>query len=119
MKLAAMDATQKEIAAFFDVSTTTLEARLREPEYREAWERGRLMGDTSLRRDLVRLRKRSPAVCIFEAKNRLGMTDRPTATASEPLRIEFNPTQPLAYTQAESKEVLEGLMSAMGCPNCS
>ncbi len=92
-KLAAMDCTQVEAAAFFDVSTTTLESRLKEPEYRAAWDRGQALGNVSLRRALVRLRKRSPAVLIFECKNRLGMSDKP-ATAAEPVRIAIQPTRP-------------------------
>ena len=112
-KLAALDCTQAEAAAFFEVSTTTLETRLKEDQYREAWESGKALGNVSLRRDMVRLRKRSAAVCIFEAKNRLGMTDKVDVKQQSQSEIHIKP-EPYTYTQAESTEVLEGLMSAMG-----
>ena len=106
-KLAALDCTQSEAAAFFDVSTTTLESRLKEPEYRAAWDRGKELGCVSLRRDMRRLRKRSAAVCIFEAKNRLGMTDRPVSTESaKQLHIELKPTRPAELHWFDDRKVL-------------
>ena len=105
-KLAELDCTQAEAAAFFGVSTTTIETRLKEPQYRDAWDQGKALGNVSLRRDMVRLRKRSAALLIFEAKNRLGMTDRPAPSTAEPIHIEFKPHPPWKSHMQDNREVL-------------
>lgn len=53
-KLAELQCTIDEAAAFFDCSSRTihryLSTRHRDPKYRQAWERGRALGRISLRR---------------------------------------------------------------------
>jgi len=114
-KLAALDCTQAEAAAFFEVSTTTLETRLKEDQYREAWESGKALGNVSLRRDMVRLRKRSAAVCIFEAKNRLGMTDR--ASIKVKSQDETNTAIRVISTD-EALAITDGLTAALDGHPC-
>ena len=100
------------------MSTTTLESRLKRLEYREAWEQGKALAAVSLRRDIVRLRKRSAAMCIFEAKNRLRWTDKVDMKQHGQNEIHIKP-EPHIHTQAESATVLKELVSVMGCPKCS
>ena len=49
-KLAQLHCTIEEAAAFFGCTKLTIKRRLRKPEYREAWDRGREYGKHSLRR---------------------------------------------------------------------
>ena len=106
-KLAALECTQAEAAAWFGCSISTIEDRLRQPEYREAWDRGRELGTLSMRRDIAKLRKKSAAMAIFEAKNRLGWTD----TAS--VKVESHSTNETTVTiQTDTiagKTIAEGL----------
>ena len=48
-KLATLHATDAELAAWFGVSTRTIERRKLEPEFAEAIERGRAKGKLNLR----------------------------------------------------------------------
>ena len=49
-RLGRLHCTTAEAAAFFSFSERTLLRRLKSPEARQAWERGRLAGKVSLRR---------------------------------------------------------------------
>lgn len=50
-KLAALQCTQTELAAFFEVSVDTIQRRIAsDQKYADAWERGRESGKMSLRR---------------------------------------------------------------------
>jgi uncharacterized protein (DUF2384 family) len=51
-KLAAIQCTEAEIAAFIGVSERTLERRKRHPDLAEAIDRGKARGRVSLRRNL-------------------------------------------------------------------
>jgi hypothetical protein len=75
-KLAAIQCTEAEIAAFIGVSERTLERRKRNPDFAEAIDRGKARGRVSLRRNLWALaNKGNPAANIFLAKNLLGYKD--------------------------------------------
>lgn len=82
-RLCRINVTIAEAAAFFDVTEEAFEIRLRrEPELREAWERGRADGTLSLRRAMMRsavgTKDRAPNVTaqIWVSKNVLGWADR-------------------------------------------
>jgi hypothetical protein len=63
----------EEIAAFFDVSTRTIERSRGIPKFNEAMERGRAKGRVSVRRALFKLAAGGNiAAAIFLAKNLLG-----------------------------------------------
>jgi hypothetical protein len=50
-RLAVLQCTEEEVAAFFDVSVRTIRDRIsKRREYREAWETGKAKGRVSLRR---------------------------------------------------------------------
>lgn len=75
-KLCSMQCTDEEIAAWFDVSTKTIERRRKEPQFREVMDKGKAKGRISLRRDLFRLANNgNVAAAIFLAKNLLGYRD--------------------------------------------
>jgi hypothetical protein len=72
-KLCALQCTDEEIAAFFEVSVRTIERRRGKPAFAKAMERGKAKGRVSLRRSLFGLAmKGNPAANIFLAKNLLG-----------------------------------------------
>ena len=75
-KLCALQCTDEEVAAFFGVSTRTIERRRKVGSFREAMERGKAKGRISVRRHLFRLASGgSAASAIFLAKNLLGFKD--------------------------------------------
>ena len=75
-KLCSMQCTDEEIAAFFGVSTRTIERRRKQPKFQEAIEQGKAKGRVSVRRNLFRLANAGNiAASIFLAKNLLGYKD--------------------------------------------
>lgn len=84
-KLAAMQCTQEEAAGFFGVARETLNRKLRQKQYREAWERGRLSGLASLRRAQYEsaVKRGNVTAQIWLGKQYLGQSDRPEADESK------------------------------------
>jgi hypothetical protein len=75
-KLCAMQCTDEEIAAYFGVSTRTIERRRKVRGFRETIERGRAKGRVSVRRQLFKLASNGNlGATIFLAKNLLGYRD--------------------------------------------
>ena len=75
-KLCGMQATDEEVAAFFEVSTKTIERRRQQKRFREVMERGKAKGRVSVRRALFRLATNGNiAAAIFLSKNLLGYKD--------------------------------------------
>jgi len=75
-KLCALQCTDEEIAAWFGVSTRTIERRRKVVQFAEAMERGKAKGKISLRRNLWRLCSQgNVAAAIFLSKNLLGYRD--------------------------------------------
>lgn len=76
-KLCALQCTDEEIAAWFGVSTSTIERRKQRTDFREAMDRGKAKGRVSLRRRLFEQATKSNniAATIFLAKNLLGYRD--------------------------------------------
>ena len=71
-----MQCTDEEIAAFFGVSTRTIERRRRVQRFREVMEQAKAKGRVSVRRNLFRLASGgNVAAAIFLAKNLLGYRD--------------------------------------------
>ena len=54
-KLCALQCTDAELAAWFNVSTRTIESRRKQPDFLEAMERGKAKGRISVRRAQMRL----------------------------------------------------------------
>ena len=75
-RLCGMQCTDEEIAAFFGVSTRTIERRRRVQRFREVMEQAKAKGRVSVRRNLFRLASGgNVAAAIFLAKNLLGYRD--------------------------------------------
>jgi hypothetical protein len=76
-KLCALQATDEEVAAFFEVSTRTIERRRKNPKFLEVMKRGQAKGRLSLRRMQLRMAERgNPALLIWLGKQLLGQQDR-------------------------------------------
>lgn len=75
-KLCTMQCTDEEVAAFFGVSTRTIERRRQVKRFSEVMERAKAKGRVSVRRNLFRLASAGNiAASIFLAKNLLGYRD--------------------------------------------
>jgi len=75
-KLAQLGATQIEIARFVGVAFSTLEERLKQPDYREAYERGIGNLHMSLKRKQVEMALAGDrTMLIWLGKNYLGQRD--------------------------------------------
>src|SRR5271156_3994414 len=75
-KLCGMQCTDEEIAAFFGVSTRTIERRRQVKQFSEVMDRAKAKGRVSVRRSLFRLAAAGNiAAAIFLAKNLLGYKD--------------------------------------------
>jgi hypothetical protein len=76
-KLSAMQCTDEEIAAWFGVSSRTIERRRRVRSFAEIMDRGKAKGRISLRRMQLKLAEEgNPALCIWLGKQLLGQTDQ-------------------------------------------
>lgn len=78
-RLCFLQCTLLEMCEWFNMSDKTLEKRVREHygcSFSEVFQRKRVGGKISLRRNLFRQSETNPATAIFLAKNWLGMSDR-------------------------------------------
>jgi hypothetical protein len=76
-KLSALQCTDEEVAAWFRVSTRTIERRRKERKFSETIARGRAKGKISLRRMQLRLAEEgNPALAIWLGKQYLGQSDQ-------------------------------------------
>ncbi len=95
-KLYAMQCTDEEVAAFFSVSTRTIERRRQVKQVGEAMDRAKAKGRVSVRRSLFRLAANGNiAASIFLAKNLLGYRDvmntEHSGLAGAPIQIAAKP----------------------------
>src|SRR3954470_6445888 len=75
-KLASMQCTDEEIAAWFGVSTRTIERKRKDPAFADTISRGKAKGKISLRRSQLKLVEQgNPALAIWLGKQYLGQTD--------------------------------------------
>ena len=94
-KLAGMQCTDEEIAAFFGISTKTITRRRKNAKFNDLLEHA-AKGRVSVRRNLFRLANNGNiAAAIFLAKNLLGYRDvvanEHTGAAGGPIRIAARP----------------------------
>jgi hypothetical protein len=95
-KLCSMQCTDEEVAAFFGVSTRTIERRRKVERFREIMDNAKAKGRISVRRSLFRLAANGNiAAAIFLAKNLLGYRDvvnnEHSGLAGGPIQIAARP----------------------------
>ena len=95
-KLATLQCTEEEIAAYLGISARTLQRRLRVAKFGDIVERARAKGRVSVRRNLFRLASGgNVAAAIFLSKNLLGYRDvvntEHTGPAGGPIQIASRP----------------------------
>ena len=105
-KLCVMQCTDDEVAAFFGVSTRTIERRRQVKKFNEVMERGGAKGRVSVRRNLFRLANNGNiAAAIFLSKNLLGYKDyvnsELTGAAGGPIQIAAKPD----FSQLDTDEL--------------
>ena len=75
-KLASLQCTEEEIAAWFRCTTRTIEKRRKEPLFKEVMERGKAMGRISIRRAQMKLLDGGNATMgVWLGKQLLGQRD--------------------------------------------
>src|SRR3984885_10364135 len=112
-KLYGMQCTDEEVAAFFGVSTRTIERRRQIKHFQEAKERAKAKGRVSVRRNLFRLASSGKvAASIFLAKNLLGYRDvlsnEHSGPDGGPIPIDSRPD--LSQLSDEELQQLQALM---------
>ena len=95
-KLCALQCTQAELAAWFNVSSRTIEARRKQPQFFEAMERGKAKGRISVRRAQMRLLEAGNATMgVWLGKQLLGqrdiVTNEHTGSAGGPIQLAVRP----------------------------
>src|ERR1700716_2691712 len=75
-RLSAMQCTDQEIAAWFNVTTRTIERRRKKRAFAEVMDRGKAKGRISVRRMQIKLLEQGNATMgVWLGKNILGQTD--------------------------------------------
>src|SRR5712664_801165 len=75
-KLSGMQATDEEVAAWFGVTTRTIERRRKSPAFAEVMQRGKAKGRLSIRRMQLKLLEAGNATMgVWLGKQYLGQTD--------------------------------------------
>lgn len=78
-RLAKLQCTPREVAAFLGIRVGTFRKLLEEdPDIKRGWERGKQMGLISLRRKQMRLAGSNATMGVFLGKNYLGQKDTVT-----------------------------------------
>ena len=95
-KLATLQCTEEEIAAYLGISARTLQRRLKVAKFGDIVERARAKGRVSVRRNLFRLANSGNiAAAIFLSKNLLGYRDvvntEHTGMGGGPIQIAARP----------------------------
>lgn len=109
-RLARLQCTHKEVAAFLDIRTSQFRALLANDErVKRAWERGMSMGKISLRRKQMRLASSNASMGMFLGKQYLGqrdvVTNELTGDGGGPVEIDAS-----KLSQAERDELRQLLV---------
>jgi len=99
-RLCAIQATDEEIAAWFGVSTRTIERRRLEPEFAEVMERGKAKGRISIRRLQMKLLEEGNATMgVWLGKQILGQVDQVALQAGVHIAVlAFGAVEPTVET---------------------
>jgi len=88
-RLCGLQCTDEELAAWFKVSTRTIERRRKEPEFAEVMARGKARGRLSIRRAQLKMLEQGNATMgVWLGKQHLGQQDRyPDGAGQQPVYI--------------------------------
>jgi hypothetical protein len=105
-KLCGMQCTDEEVAAFFGVSTRTVERRRKVKKFNDVMENAKAKGRVSVRRSLFKLAAAgNVAAAIFLSKNLLGYRDvvntEHTGLSGGPIQIAAKPN----FSQLSDEEL--------------
>jgi len=101
-KLCSLGCTDEELAAWFGVSTRTIENRRKHPEFAEVMQRGRAKGRISVRRAQMKLLEAgNAAMGVWLGKQLLGQRD------VTPIELSGPNSQPVKY----SLEVIDAIVT--------
>jgi hypothetical protein len=85
-KLCRLQCTDEEVAAWFNVSTRTIERRRKQKKFAEVMERGKARGRVSVRRMQMKLLEAGNATMgVWLGKNILGQVDQVTVAGDGPM----------------------------------
>ena len=103
-KLAGLQCTDEEVAAWFNVSTRTIERRRLEPEFAEVMTRGKAKGRISVRRMQMKLLEEGNATMgVWLGKQILGQADQISIASS----VEIAVLLPRIGSQLELDHVID------------
>jgi len=103
-KLSQLQCTDEEIAAWFNVSTRTIERRRLEPEFAEVMTRGKARGRISVRRMQMKLLEEGNATMgVWLGKQILGQADQISIASS----VEIAVLLPRIDSQRELDHVID------------
>src|SRR5438067_252131 len=110
-RLSAMQCTDEEIAAWFKVTTRTIERRRKNRAFAEVMDRGKAKGRISVRRTQIKLLEAGNAtMAVWLGKNMLGQTDevRHQINGGQPFLLVLvqHPSSASAANQIEEEEAL-------------
>ena len=121
-KLAALLATDEEIAAWFHCSPRTIEMRRKDPQFKEVMERGKAMGRISVRRAQMKLLDAGNATMgVWLGKQLLGQRDVTPIelTGAEPwllkLNFQWRPSMPSSRKQKRISEAAKIILDPVLC----
>jgi hypothetical protein len=116
-KLCTMQATDEEIAAFFGVSTRTIERRRKSPKFAEVMERGKAKGRLSLRRMQIKLLEAGNATMgVWLGKQYLGQTDQVQFGSYDSPPVAFCLAMPRGLPQHLAGSILEAQCRQIDAP---
>jgi len=92
-KIAMLQCTQAEAAAFLDMPIDVFKRLLLRPAVRNAWDRGKQLGKVGLRRIQWRHAKLHPQMAKFLGENYLNQRTREEVTNREAVAVEFDVSQ--------------------------
>src|SRR5215472_10004278 len=105
-KLCTMQCTDEEVAAFFGVSTRTIERRRKVEKFRDIMDQGKAKGRVSVRRHLFRLAAAGNiAAAIFLSKNLLGYKDFVSNEHSGPNGAPIEVDHQLDFSQLSDEDL--------------
>jgi hypothetical protein len=111
-RLSAMQCTDEEIAAWFKVTTRTIERRRKKRAFAQVMDRGKAKGRISVRRMQMKLLEQGNATMgVWLGKNILGQTDevRHQISGGQPFLLILGPRPASAEAVRQIEEPEEGL----------